>query len=316
MPNLLAHCLLAKRLYNSVDKEGSFLKDNYLYLSAGCQGPDPLFFLGLIPKNGLHLFLAKKKIGNKIHKSDATRFFKLLFDELYSIDNVLEKNRFEAFIFGQISHYFLDKIAHPYVMYESGFDGDGKITGSYHYKHTFFETNIDMCLADRFSLVRFFKAPYEQLVSDERTLRGIDSHFIPVLARFIEKDRLPKNLYSSSVKNMIFFYKFMNKNGKRKSKMIGKKISLSGIYIPEKKDISVINESRKRWLEPDTGTSHNESFYELLDQSYNLLSSCYRDFINKGFNYQSLKPYLDQRDYYGTLKDKKRIYKKENERGE
>ena len=52
MPNLLAHSLLVKRLYNneveknSIEKK-SFLVGNYDFLVLGSFGPDPLFYTGI-----------------------------------------------------------------------------------------------------------------------------------------------------------------------------------------------------------------------------------------------------------------------------
>lgn len=99
MPNLLAHSLIVKRFYNHENELGhlesidSFIKENYDMLVLGSLGPDPLFYVGILLKNGLHLPTALKKIGNKLHKTNGKQFFKLLIETSYSIDNVKDKKK-------------------------------------------------------------------------------------------------------------------------------------------------------------------------------------------------------------------------------
>ena len=121
MPNLLAHSLLVKRLYNneveknSIEKK-SFLVGNYDFLVLGSLGPDPLFYTGILPSHGLHLLTASKKVGNKLHKLDGKKLFKRMVEQVYFIENDKERNRYCAFVLGQFAHYLLDRISHPYIL--------------------------------------------------------------------------------------------------------------------------------------------------------------------------------------------------------
>ena len=107
MPNLLTHSLLVKRFYIKVEAEDkggerTFIQGNYDLLSLGSQGPDPLFYFGVVPFK-FHLFTAKKRLGNKLHADDGKRFFKLLLDRSYGIDDIVSQRRFRSFIFRILS---------------------------------------------------------------------------------------------------------------------------------------------------------------------------------------------------------------------
>lgn len=318
MPNLLAHTLLVKRLYN-VEVEthridNSFLKGNSIYFFLGALGPDPLFYMGILPFHGLHLPTACKKVGNQLHKLDGKKFFKLMVEQLYGIDIVAEKNKLESFVLGQIAHYILDRETHPYIMYMSGFDDDGRITGNYHYAHAFFETNIDAALAKTNSMNRFLSHPEETIPECKERCQIIDKYLVPVLKECFGIKRLPKNMYTNAVNNMRILLKSMNNHGKIKSKLIGKKIALSAMYIPSEIDMSVLNEEKNIWRDPCTGIESNESFIELNSRAYSILEKCYQDILRNGFNYAVVNKYLDGRDYYGSKPGSKRKFKAENDK--
>ena len=108
MPNFLTHHLFVQDIYlknnDKIDfKDRRFLKGNYFYLFWGSQGPDPLFFNGILPNNGFHPLYIKKKLGNKLHHDD---FKKLLSCMLLNLGEVEEENKdaIKSFIFGSTSH--------------------------------------------------------------------------------------------------------------------------------------------------------------------------------------------------------------------
>lgn len=316
MPNLLAHNLLVKKLYDEVsideDFKDSFLYRHYKQLQVGAQGPDPLFFTGLVPSRGLHLILALKKFGNKIHHDDGRKFFKVMFDEYYNINEEVPKKSFASFILGQLAHYLLDTTTHPYIYYESGFDENGKVTKSYHYKHAFFETNIDLALAEKFSYLTFREKPTDFMVTDKGVLREINPLINGVLCTYFNIKKVPNHLYESAYFNMIHFWKSMNGPlGKIKSKMVGKNISLSAMNFPDQIDYSVLNDDRDSWQDPETGEEFHYSFLDLFDMAYKKLLSAYYSLIKNGRNFTSIADFFDK-DYSGVSKGGVKKFKKEN----
>lgn len=322
MPNLLAHYLLAKR-FSIRESEialknpnfNSFLEGNFDYFSLGTQGPDPLFFMGILPFH-LHLPTAMKKIGNQLHKSDGKRFFRFLIEQCYAIEpgkyNNKSLNQFMAFVFGQYAHYLLDREAHPYILYESGFDKNGKITGKYHYSHASFESKIDFCLAKKYKMEYFLKKPTDILVDHKSALKLVDIYFVPVLKRMFDFERLPKDMYSNGMHNYKSILSYTNSGSEMRIALV-KKTNLGASRLPLEVKEDVLNESRELWLDPVSGKEHHESFLELHSRAYDILEETYLDIIRQGFNYDTFAKYLDGRNYYGTPCKEKWIYKKEEE---
>lgn len=315
MPNLLSHTLLVKRFYlkeeKSIDSSNTFLRSNYEFLSMGTQGPDPLFYVGLLPSHGLHLLTANKRIGNAIHKSDAKKYFKLLIDRSYGLEDDRNHARFQSFIFGQLAHYLLDRETHPYILYVSGFGDDGRISGKYHYLHANFESNIDVCLAKKYKMNFFLENPADALPKEKDFLYIIDKEMVPVLSQLFGYDKLPKHMYTNSMMNMSSVIAFMNRNSGWKKKLFPKRIT--GICMPDPQHLEwedCLNEKKEVWLDPVTGAKHNESFLELHNRAYEILQSCYQDILKYGFNYEVVSKYLNGLNYYGTPIGSKFVYKK------
>ena len=68
MPNLLAHRLFIDNIIqcNSLEEK------EIIALRLGTQGPDPMFYHGIIPWRSWHFIIALKKIGNKLHKENGS----------------------------------------------------------------------------------------------------------------------------------------------------------------------------------------------------------------------------------------------------
>lgn len=318
MPNLLAHYLLAKRfslkeqeIRSRKGSSDSFLEGNFDYFSLGTQGPDPLFFVGILPWH-FHLKTAMKKIGNQLHKTDAKKYFRLLIEECYTIEpekrNVRAQSQFKAFVFGQFAHYLLDREAHPYILYESGFDDEGKITGKYHYSHARFETKIDFCLAKRFKMEYFLKDPVDILPDYKKALDLIDWHLVPVLKRMFNLKKLPKDMYSNGLLNYRKILSYTN-GGTEKRIALVKNTNLGATRLPKEVKEDVLNEKRQKWLDPVSGKEHGESFLELHSRAFDILEDVYCDILENGFNYETFAKYIDGRNYYGNDVTEKWKYK-------
>ncbi|MFA6829805.1 MAG: hypothetical protein WCR67_03795 [Bacilli bacterium] len=317
MPNLLAHNLLIKRFYLKEDNYGtfsdnSFIHGNFDFLSWGTQGPDPLFYMGIVPFHGLHIPTALKKIGNQIHKTDGKKFFRLLVERSYGIEDEKDRSRFQSFIFGQFAHYILDRESHPYIIYESGFEAEsGAIHGPYHFLHANFEANIDFCLAKKFKMNYFLSNPSDALPYDKRFLSILDRELIPVLKQLFDIKKLPKHMYTNAIVNMKSVVKYVNHNPGWKKKLLPKRIM--GVSMPLENQLDFpecLNESKKIWLDPVTGDKHNDSFVEIHARAFEIIESCYHDILKNGFNYEVILKYLNGLNYYGTPVSSKWVYQK------
>ncbi len=318
MPNSFAHYLVVHNLFTKEEKfnrenSNAFLKNNSEYLYLGTQGPDPLFFGGIIPFHGLHLLTAKKKLGNKLHRHNPHRFFRLLIDQSYLIEDDRFRKKFQAYIFGQFAHYLLDRETHPFIIYNSGFDENGKITKKYHYYHAAYETEIDMLLAKKYGFKSFLDNPSEILPSDKQILKVIDTSLIPALKLYFNDKKIPKNYFSNSLSNMKRMIRWENKNGKFKRKFFGKtRLTSLSINKDALQFEDALNEKKNIWLNPVTGEKSRESFIELQSKAMTILNNLYNDILKNGFNFDVFARYINGLDYYGFTPKSVWKHKKES----
>lgn len=317
MPNFLAHHLFVKDFFlennqNLKYEDRRFLKNNFFFLMWGSQGPDPLFYNGLSFSNGIHLVTALKKVGNKLHKDDFNKLLEIMIDELKNVKDE-NKDSIKCFILGQFAHYLLDSTTHPFILYESGFNEEGRIKGKYHYKHAHFEMLIDYNLATCRNMDFFKKYPYLYLTIDKDKLKIIDSFMYRVLKRFFPEYKLYKNIYSSGAKNMFKMIKYIN-TGTPFRTFIFKGTSLAAMRIDKKgADDDILNLKNDIWLDPVTGDKSNLSFIDLYNEAYKKLNDVYLKIKDKdNLDVTDFKNCLNGLDYYGKKKDEKLIYHKEN----
>lgn len=295
MPNLFTHRLLVDKLCQDKVVSGGFLAGEEKALSLGTQGPDPLFYEGLIPWRAWRPGLARARLGNQLHRSDGREFMVALLDE---VERDPQNKTLAAFVFGQFCHYLLDRVCHPYVYYMSGFDRNGKLTGPYHYAHSHFESEIDVALALVEGKTPMLEKPWLLLPTDRRTIAAVD----PALGRAVGRcfgRKLPATYYLNAVLNMRTMVRTVNVAPEWLLKIFGRSI-LTGLHLPRRVDRSVLNEEHAVWRHPVTDEPHDESFPDLFSQALALAEQAYDGVVKYGLNWKTLEPYYDGLNYKGT----------------
>lgn len=302
MPNLFTHHLLVKEFYAEVSTSDSFLKNNFNCLALGTQGPDPLFYEGIVPGHMIRPILAKAKLGNEIHRSDGTKFMAQLLVQPDMNDG------YKSFVFGQFCHYILDRTCHPYVYYMSGFDSEGKLTGKYHYAHSHFEGELDvaMCLIHNFKDA--LKEPAKLFPADKVTLEKIEKGMTGAVSELFGR-KLPKDYYKNAVCNMRNAVKAINKMPGFMVKAMGNFV-LAGQRLPRECERTVLNETHELWKHPSTGEEHHESFEDLFQEALGIIKAAYNDVLTKGLSLETLLPYYNGLNYKGTVPGALLQYKK------
>ena len=138
MAGTMTHAFFADDMYKKFNNKLKINFNNYKDdLKIYSQGPDIFFFITNFHNH------KTKKIGNYMHRHNSRDFFKNMI--LYIKGHNLENNyEIMAFLYGNIYHYCLDSIVHPYVIYKSGvFKKNKKETFKYNGKHSDVESYID-----------------------------------------------------------------------------------------------------------------------------------------------------------------------------
>ncbi|OOO00063.1 MAG: hypothetical protein ATN35_09255 [Epulopiscium sp. Nele67-Bin004] len=117
MPDIMTHYFFGLDATNEIKHSilYQYIKDNRPTFFVGLQGPDPMYYHGLLKKN------SNSHIGTLMHTENTDKFIK----SLLKYHSTLEPNSAEAkctiaYISGFLCHFILDVTTHPYVFYIGG----------------------------------------------------------------------------------------------------------------------------------------------------------------------------------------------------
>lgn len=304
MPSLLTHNYFARDFLASINN-GLGLLDFPSSFRLGNQGPDPLFFSGMMPFKDLSIKTIKGEYGSKLHRLNGYKLFEELFKQLDNIEDNKSKRVFFSFIIGQLGHYFLDSTCHPYIYYFSGFNSEGSLKGIFHYSHAHFEGRIDSALANIRNEKEICTHPQDILKIDDEQLEIINANFNTVIEK-VFSTKIKQKYYYNGVKNMISIYTFVNKN-----EFIGSHLGknpLGQLFIPRNEDEKVLNPLHYKWQNPVSGKEYKSSFLELFLKAMNNYKATLTklDFSNPKFD--SIKDCFSNINYSGVVIGKKMTY--------
>lgn len=182
MPKVNTHLYFAKNIKNNNEKLSRVIDkySNYFYL--GSIMPDVFYY----SKNE-----EITKVSDIIHGKDGTPTNKLVFDLL----NTAKENKDEellAFIFGFITHCYLDIVFHPIIFYFTGnyYDQDAQKRKTAFYRHNRMEVYLDQRISKEFY--------FNKLINSEL----FNNNLISILSKSLN---IPKKETASSFKRHYFF---------------------------------------------------------------------------------------------------------------
>lgn len=261
MPSLVTHYLFCKHYSPSEDKRELL----------GSQGPDPLFYYAYtrpFEENGKKI----RKFGTYLHEKDPFTTLSLMLDYLKLEDDKLKQECLMHYILGFAKHYALDRIAHPYIFYKTGFvTKDGENASTFSYYHSLMETYIDVLVADHYQEKIDYKAILD--LNDEDLLTISKMYFF--ISQKLGEKYLEIDTFYQAVKDMRFITNAINSTHKgiRKkifSTLFNKSI-INAMSHPLKKDIP--NKDFLNFEKKDTHSCvsdeiiNNHNFYELMNDA-------------------------------------------------
>ena len=316
MPSSVTHKLFSDDVFNKLDKKtkNSILNSINEY-NVFAQGPDPYFFYDF------HLTRRSKEIG-KINTAMQHSLINKHFSSL--INSINQKGYYSnsmvmAYLYGQICHFVLDSVCHPYIVYNTGkFYPDDKDTFKYNGLHEEMEYYIDCYLIyKRLNIKPKDYKTYIELFPKMKFNNEIKD-VIDTVSYEVYGFKDVSLKYLKSIKDMKKFYYVFNydKYGIKKfvysimdllcSKKIIRKKELS-FHINPLEKVYYLNNEKDNWCHPCVKDEiYNYSFLELydmaIDKAVNIISIIDKMLSDKKIDNNKIEKLFGNADY-GTGKD-------------
>lgn len=273
MPALITHHLFGEESIDRLPQGVITSDEERIAFILGNQGPDPFFFHILTPRVSDCTLLAQV-----MHRSRMSRQFSCLRDGVSHLQP-RDANLGRAFALGLLSHYVLDRNAHPFV-YEQQFgivDSDPELEASGSQVHAVLESDLDVLMLQlkRNGATVEDYPPAGEIVTTDRINRVAGVLMSYVAGRVYGID-IPAGEYAGAVSDMQMLYRTIEPAGSVKTRAIALVEGLVHDYslldglahrvttgLPERTG----NLGHLTWKNPFTDEVSNESFPEVFDRA-------------------------------------------------
>lgn len=271
MPALITHHLFGEE---SIDRLPAGLissEEERIAFILGNQGPDPYFFRFRTPrlKDCMHLAAV-------MHRSRMTRQFEAIRSGVSHLQKT-DANLGRAFALGLLSHYVLDRNAHPFV-YEQQFGilkADESLAASSSEVHAVIESELDVLMLslkrDGATCADF--PPAAEIVTTDR-IDMVAGALMSFAAMSVYDLDIPVGEYGGAVADMQLLYRTIEPAGSRKIQALAaleglvKDHSLLGSLahrVCDEPSARTGNMGHLSWKNPFTETASCKSFPEVFD---------------------------------------------------
>ncbi|MCM1052886.1 MAG: zinc dependent phospholipase C family protein [Ruminococcus sp.] len=301
MPTSVTHNYFAKDILKGVRKNitNSFKNKLDIY-ELFTIGFDPFFTSERLPFH--------EKMGDLCHQNYTDIYF-LNYIKIIKEEHLEKEESVLAALYGHLTHYVLDSVFHPFVMYKSGeYDKRKPETRKYAGLHHKMETQIDVYMYENREHKKYKNFKIHNLIPkikfDYSLMLVLNRNYKEVF--HIEKGGLK---YQKSLFLVHNGYKYVleDKLGLKKKlfRQIDKLTPNKSLVLENlsqhvtKVDEKIFNLEHKTWYNPwDNNIKSNESFFELYDKALKigieLFEATYKYINNK----------IKEEDYKKVLKDK------------
>ena len=273
MPALITHHLFGEESIDRLPQGVITSDEERIAFILGNQGPDPFFFHILTPRVSDCTLLAQV-----MHRSRMSRQFSCLRDGVSHLQP-RDANLGRAFALGLLSHYVLDRNAHPFV-YEQQFgivESDPELEASGSQVHAVLESDLDVLMLQlkRDGATVEDYPPAGEIVTTDRINRVAGVLMSYVAGRVYGID-IPAGEYAGAVADMQLLYRTIEPAGSAKTRAIALLEGLVHDYsLLDGLAHRVTTELPERtgslghlaWKNPFTDEVSNESFPEVFDRA-------------------------------------------------
>ena len=273
MPALMTHHLFGEE---SIDRLPAGLiqtEDDRTAFLIGNQGPDPFFFHVRTPylKDSIRL-------GHVMHNCRMSRQFGALRDGVARLQPQ-DSGTGRAFVLGLLSHYVLDRNAHPFVYAQQygiqKADADLEHAGSQ--VHAVIEGDLDVLMVQlkRDGATTADYPPVDELATTERVDK-IAGVLISYMAGSVYGLDVNANEYGGAVADMRLVYRLIEPAGSCRARALSALEGLTGSYsmldalghrVTTEPPARTGNLGHLEWEDPFGGAKSIESFPEVFDRA-------------------------------------------------
>lgn len=273
MPALITHHLFGEESMGRLPEGVLTAESERVAFLLGNQGPDPFFFRARTPN-----YSTCMQLGRDMHRCRMTRQFTALRDGVTHL-NRHDAGVGRAFVLGLLSHYVLDRNAHPFVYAQQwGVQkADETLADAGSQVHAVIESDLDILMLQRKrdgATVRDYP-PESELVTSER-IDKVAGALFSFMAHGVYGLEVGANEYGGAVADMKLVYRLIEPAGSPIGGTIG---MLEGLARPysllaalahrdtTEAPVRTGNLNHYAWQNPFSGETSHESFPEVFDRA-------------------------------------------------
>lgn len=262
MPALTTHKIFAEQVLKEINTD--LVDTNTYYMFA--QSHDILFYY---KGKDYKLYNA---LGKKAHHKKTKQYITNIIECLKN--NQINDKQCYGYLFGIITHYYLDSTLHPYIFYKTGVNRNTKDTEKYKGQHNLFERTLDSILYQR----TYNKTYNECNISEEIIPKVILNNKLTTLLNFTYSKTYDikqiSNIIIKGYNTMRLFHDIVVEDKHSVKYNLYKTIDklsnnqtncLRSYSTSVTQNQNILNLKNKNWYHPVTKELHNESIPELID---------------------------------------------------
>lgn len=250
MPNIWTHMLFCEDVLDAIENPNPF-SHNEAYMKLGAQGPDPFFYYNFWPwiKNE-----PVNNIGMILHTKDCGAFLMDLIERAKDMDRHVQ-----GYVFGFVTHHILDRNAHPYIHYRSGYKGND---------HQKLEVLIDTLMMEKYHNLKTWKAPVYKEINVGYSFNKEITNLLheTIKEHYPEVDQNSAAYIQKAYRDMKLALKLIADPYGWKN-VILKPLVSSYSHQPIKNNVDYLNLKNTTWHHPATNEPSSKSFIDLYDQA-------------------------------------------------
>lgn len=273
MPALITHHLFGEESMERLPAGTVSTGEERAAFLIGNQGPDPFFFrvrtVNIRPC---------MELGHRMHAARVTRQFQALRDGVSRLP-ARDAGIGRAFALGLLSHYALDRIAHPFVYAQQwGIqEADAELETKGSQVHALIEGDLDVLMLQekRGGATCADYPPAEELATGER-INKVAGALTSFIARSVYGLEVGGAEYGGAVSDMQLAYRLIEPAGSGGARVLsalgGYSSTLSLLAslahrVTAEVPAGAGNLAHRRWIDPFTRTESSESFPEVFERA-------------------------------------------------